>query len=101
VWAGADAIGIGLVDQLGDMEDAIAYAAEKANLGSDFKVTEWPKQKDFFTRIMESMNDNSTDKLDAAMKQKLGAYYNYLQGLENLQKNTGIQARMPFDMVIE
>ena len=101
VWAGADAIGIGLVDQLGDMEDAIAYAAEKANLGSDFKVTEWPKQKDFFTRIMESMNDNSTDKLDAAMKQKLGAYYNYIQGLENLQKNTGIQARMPFDMVIE
>lgn len=101
VWAGADAIGLGLVDQLGDMEDAIAYAAQKAELGDDFKVTEWPKQKDFFTRIMESMNDNSTDKLDAAMKQKLGVYYNYIQGLENLQKNTGIQARMPFDMVIE
>ncbi|MBR4521099.1 MAG: S49 family peptidase, partial [Paludibacteraceae bacterium] len=56
VWAGADAIGIGLVDQLGDMEDAIAYAAQKAELGDDYKVTEWPKQKDFFTRIMESMN---------------------------------------------
>lgn len=100
VWAGADAIGIGLVDKLGDMEDAIAYAAEKANLANDFKVTEWPKQKDFFTRIMESMN-GSDDKLDAALKQKLGVYYNYYQGLENLQKNTGIQARMPFDMVIE
>ena len=100
VWAGADAIGIGLVDKLGDMEDAIAYAAEKANLANDFKVTEWPKQKDFFTRIMESMN-GSNDKLDAALKQKLGVYYNYYQGLENLQKNTGIQARMPFDMVIE
>ena len=99
VWAGADAIGLGLVDKLGDMEDAIAYAAEKANLASDYKVTEWPKQKDFFTRIMESMN--KSDELDAAMKQKLGVYYNYLQGLENLQKNTGIQARMPFDMVIE
>jgi len=101
VWAGADAIGLGLVDQLGDMEDAIAYAAQKAELGDDFKVTEWPKQKDFFTRIMESMNDKGTDKLDAAMKQKLGLYYDYLQGLENLQKNTGIQARMPFDMIIE
>jgi protease-4 len=100
VWAGADAIGIGLVDKLGDMEDAIAYAAEKANLANDFKVTEWPKQKDFFTRIMESMN-GSNDKLDAALKQKLGVYYNYYQSLENLQKNTGIQARMPFDMVIE
>ncbi len=100
VWAGADAIGLGLVDQLGDMEDAIAYAAEKANLGSDYKVTEWPKQKDFFTRIMESMNGND-NKLDAAMRSKLGVYYDYLQGLENLQKNTGIQARLPFDMVIE
>ena len=99
VWAGADAIEIGLVDKLGDMEDAIAYAAEKASLGDDYKVTEWPKQKDFFTRMMDSMNEG--DKLDAAMKQKLGAYYDYLQGLENLQKNTGIQARMPFDMIIE
>ena len=101
VWSGVDAIGIGLVDQLGDMEDAIAYAAQKANLGDDYKVTEWPKQKDFFTRIMESMNNNGSDKLDAAMRSKLGVYYNYLQGLEYLQNNTGIQARMPFDMVIE
>ena len=99
VWAGADAIEIGLVDKLGDMEDAIAYAVEKAKLGNDFKVTEWPKQKDFFTRMMESMNES--DKLDAAMKQKMGVYYDYLQGLDNLQKNTGIQARLPFDMIIE
>ena len=101
VWAGADAIGLGLVDQLGDMEDAIAYAVQKANLGDDYKVTEWPKQKDFFTRFMESMNNNGTDKLNAAMKQKLGGYYDYLQGLENLQQNTGIQARVPFDMIIK
>ena len=99
VWAGADAIGIGLVDQLGDMEDAIAYAAQKANIADDFKVVEMPKPKDFFTRMMESMSEK--DKIDIAMKQKLGVYYNYLQGLENLQKSTGIQARLPFDMVIE
>ena len=101
VWSGVDAIEIGLVDQLGDMEDAIAYAAEKANLGSDYKVTEWPKQKDFATRLMESLSSSDADKLDAAMRSKLGAYYEYVKGIENLQKNTGIQARMPFDMVIE
>ena len=101
VWSGVDAIEIGLVDQLGDMEDAIAYAAEKANLGSDYKVTEWPKQKDFTTRLMESLSGSDADKLDAAMRSKLGAYYDYVKGIENLQKNTGIQARMPFDMVIE
>ncbi len=101
VWSGTDAIGLGLVDQLGDMEDAIAYAAQKANLGDDYKVVEMPKQKDFMTRLMESMSGSGSDKLDAAMRMKLGGYYDYLQGLENLQKNTGIQARMPFDMVIE
>lgn len=99
VWAGADALGLGLVDQLGDMEDAIAYAANIAELGKDYKVTEWPQQKDFMTRLLESMN--SEDKLDAAMRSKLGAYYDCLQGLDNLQKNTGIQARLPFDMIIE
>lgn len=99
VWAGADAIELGLVDQLGDLEDAIAYAVEKANLGNDYKVSEWPEQKDFFLRVMESMN--KTDEIQVAMKRKLGVYYNYLEGLDNLQKNTGIQARMPFDLVIQ
>lgn len=99
VWAGADAIELGLVDQLGDLEDAIAYAAEKANLGSDYKVIEMPEQKDFFTRLIESVN--GTDELEAAVKQRMGVYYDYIKGMENLQKNTGIQARMPFDMVIQ
>ena len=98
VWAGADAIELGLVDQLGDMEDAIAFAAEKAGLGHDYKVSELPKSKDFFTRMMESMNPS--DELDAAMRQKMGVYYQYFESLENLQKNTGIQARMPFDIVL-
>ena len=99
VWAGADAIEIGLVDQLGDLEDAIAYAAAKVNLGDDYKVVEMPKSKDYFTRIMESMN--KTDEINAAMQRKLGVYYRYVEGLESLQKNTGIQARMPFDLIIE
>ena len=98
VWAGANAIELGLVDQLGDLEDAIAYAAQAAGL-DDYKLTGLPKEKDFFTRMMESMNP--TDEIEAAMRQRLGVYYNYFQGLENLQKNTGIQARMPFDLVIE
>jgi len=99
VWAGADAIGLGLVDQLGDMEDAIAYAVQKAGVAEDYKVVELPKEKDFMTRLMEQLSGE--DELDAAMRSKLGVYYNYVQGLENLQKNTGIQARMPFDMIIE
>ena len=49
--------------------------------------------------MMESIN--KSDDLDAAMRQKLGVYYHYVEALENVQRNTGIQARMPFDMIIE
>ncbi|MCQ2321895.1 MAG: signal peptide peptidase SppA [Bacteroidales bacterium] len=100
VWSGIDAIEIGLVDQLGDMEDAIAFAAERAGISNDFKVVEMPKQKDFMTRFMEQIGGGNND-LDAAMRQKLGTYYHYYEGIENLSNNTGIQARMPFDMVIQ
>lgn len=100
VWSGVDAIEIGLVDQLGDMEDAIAFAAERAGISNDFKVVEMPKQKDFMTRFMEQIGGGNND-LDAAMRQKLGTYYHYYEGIENLSNNTGIQARVPFDMVIQ
>ena len=100
VWSGVDAIGICLVDQLGDMEGAIAFAAERAGISNDFKVVEMPKQKDFMTRFMEQIGGGNND-LDAAMRQKLGTYYHYYEGIENLSNNTGIQARMPFDMVIQ
>jgi protease-4 len=38
VWAGADAQRLGLVDQLGGCEDAIAVAAGLAKLGDDYEV---------------------------------------------------------------
>lgn len=98
VWAGVDAIELGLVDQLGDLEDAIAYAAQKAELGNDYNIIEMPKQKNFATRLLEQLNGNHD--LDAAMRQKLGAFYNYYKGIENLSSNTGIQARVPFDMIM-
>ena len=100
VWSGIDAIEIGLVDQLGDMEDAIAYAAQKAGIANDYKVVEMPKQKDFMTRFTEQLNGGNND-LDAVMRQKLGIYYHYYEGLENLSNSTGIQARMPFDMIMQ
>lgn len=100
VWSGVDAIELGLVDQLGDMEDAIAFAAERAGIANDYKIVEMPKQKDFMTRFTEQLSGGNDD-LDASLRQKLGMYYKYYEGIENLSNNTGIQARMPFDMVIQ
>ncbi|MCQ2305680.1 MAG: signal peptide peptidase SppA [Bacteroidales bacterium] len=100
VWSGVDAIELGLVDQLGDMEDAIAFAAERAGIANDYKIVEMPKQKDFMTRFTEQLSGGNDD-LDASLRQKLGMYYKYYEGIENLSNNTGIQARVPFDMVIQ
>ncbi|MBR4756351.1 MAG: signal peptide peptidase SppA [Bacteroidales bacterium] len=38
VWTGSDALNIGLVDEIGTLEDAIAYAA---SMGGEPEMTEW------------------------------------------------------------
>ena len=101
VWSGADALGIGLVDQLGGIENAINYAAEKAGIKDNYKIKEMPTQKDFMTTLMEQFSGTGDDKVKTAMKNELGEYYHYYEGLKNLSNATGIQARIPFDMVIE
>jgi protease-4 len=43
VWSGEDAQEIGLVDELGGLESAIAHAAETAELGDDWQLEEYPR----------------------------------------------------------
>jgi protease-4 len=38
VWAGRDALGLGLVDTIGGFDDAVKAAARRANLGSDYRA---------------------------------------------------------------
>ena len=42
VWSGVSALEIGLVDRIGGLDDAIAYAAESAQI-EDYAVVEYPK----------------------------------------------------------
>lgn len=57
VWTGAQALEIGLVDQLGGLQDAIALAAEKASI-EDYKVTRYPKEKSLMDQLIkESFGD--------------------------------------------
>ena len=99
VWAGVDALELGLVDQLGNIDDALVYAANLASVQDDYKVVEFPKQKDFMTRLMESMSQE--DEIQAAVKQQMGPYYHYFEALKSIPDDAEIQARIPFDMVIE
>ena len=98
VWAGADALKIGLVDALGNIDDAVAKAAELAKL-ENYKISYYPKKKDFWTKLMEkSSNDNN---VQAFIKQELGDQYYIYQGLNQLKRAEGVQAMMPMQIKID
>ena len=96
VWAGADAIEIGLVDELGGLDKAIAYAAEKANL-TEYSLKDYPKQKDMMEMLLSGNMPEPYTK--ALLKNKLGKNYTYLETVENMSKLDGVQALMPFIIV--
>ena len=96
VWAGADALEIGLVDELGGLDKAIAYAAEKANL-TDYSLKDYPKQKDMMEMLLSGSVQEPYTK--ALLKKKLGKNYTYIETVENMSKLDGVQALMPFLIV--
>ncbi len=55
VWSGEDALAAGLVDQLGGLKEAIASAAERGGLGSDYAVEYVEKELDFKDRVVKQM----------------------------------------------
>lgn len=55
VWSGEDAFQLGLVDNLGDLDDAVAAAAELAELGEDYTVRYVEKELDFQQQLLQEM----------------------------------------------
>ena len=96
VWAGADALEIGLVDELGGLDKAIAYAAEKANL-KEYSLKDYPKQKDMMEMLLSGSMPEPYTK--ALLKKKLGKNYAYLEAAETISSLDGVQALMPFLIV--
>lgn len=98
VWSGSDALKIGLVDALGNIDDAVAKAAEMAKL-ENYKISYYPKKKDFWTKLMEK--SSSDNNVQAFIKQELGDQYYIYQGLNQLKRAEGVQAMMPMQISIE
>lgn len=98
VWTGVQAKERGLVDILGSYNDAIEIAAEKAGIADDYKVRLYPRQKAFFQELMEGIEENARV---SAMKEELGDNYIYYQYWQHVKRYNGIQARMPYEFVIQ
>lgn len=96
VWSGVDAINIGLIDEFGGIEKAIAYAADKANLES-YSIKEYPEQEDVFESLFKTKTQEYYAK--SLMKKNLGETYQYLEAIETISKLEGVQALMPLTIV--
>ncbi|MCX8143264.1 MAG: signal peptide peptidase SppA [Bacteroidia bacterium] len=86
VWSGKDAVKLKLADAIGTLEDAIAYAAEKAKV-TNFKVEEYPKPKDPFEQLRDVLNNIDEDVEEKVMKAQLGRYYKDVYFLKQSLKN--------------
>lgn len=98
VWSGADALKINLVDELGGLDAAIAYAVKKAKVGEDYKLVEYPKQKDPFEKLFNKGEEELESRI---VGKNLGEQYQYLKVVKHLIDQKGVQARLPYDIIIE
>ena len=63
VWTGAEALAIGLVDQIGTLEDALNYAAtsiEGVNCLQDVQIVEYPKPQTSLEALLELLGTEAT-----------------------------------------
>jgi protease-4 len=97
VWSGADAKKIGLVDELGGLDEAIAIAAKKAKL-NEYRTVELPNLKDPFEEIFSSLSNQASIYF---MKKELGQNYIQYQEVKKAIQYQGIQTRMPFEVKIQ
>ncbi len=95
VWTGAEALELGLVDQLGSFNDAVKIAAEKAGIGDDYLVNFYPKEE----TLMEQLFAGANEEMEArSLKNNFGLLAPYVKEIKNLQHYEGIQARLPYSI---
>jgi protease-4 len=98
VWAGSEALDLKLVDQIGGLDDAITYAANKANLGERYRVKEYPEEVSFADTLAQLFNNQeepvSRVKADP-LTQEFLKMKSDLKSLQEFNDPMGMYARMP------
>jgi len=93
VWSGIDALELGLVDEMGGLEEAIDFAAEQAELGDKYRIKEYPERKPFFEQFMEELTGQAKARV---IGNELGDFKTYYDQIQSVREMEGIQARIPF-----
>ena len=106
VWTGADALEKGLVDEIGNLQQAIAYAAKENNLSEGaYDLLAYPVIEIEFSDYMKKRFRASTQaELNAMLREEIGA--KAYEGVQQLRRTIPasaafLQARMPYDVYIK
>lgn len=101
VWSGVDAKRIGLIDELGTLEDAIAAAAQLAELET-YGIKKYPKYKSGFERFMEDLEGASVHIKNKIISDEIGEEsFRILKDIKSGTEQKGVQARLPFTLNIK
>jgi protease-4 len=93
VWTGVDAKQRGLVDVLGDLDDAIAIAAKSAGLGDNYQVRYYPEPESFISQLL---NQGEQAK-QRAIQEEMGEFYKFYKYYNEFKLMQGMQARLILD----
>jgi protease-4 len=97
VWSGENAISINLVDKLGGIQEAIEIAARMAQL-EDYSITELPDMPSPFDKILKDLTGGAIAKIEQVI---LGEEYKILKTIKGLKTSYPVQARMPYEIIID
>lgn len=103
VWTGSDALALGLVDGLGDLNRAIQSAASLANM-DDYKIATYPDPADQFKRMLKMFGgaSMSTTAAKVAEEYELSEEYKMVQTIRNFKRTNGkTMMMMPFEMMVK
>jgi len=97
VWTGINAKEIGLVDEIGGLNDAIAFAVETTGV-EDYRLQELPTQEDPFEKMMKEF---STEVKYKILGEDLGKAEHYYRNIKSVISTRGVYTRLPVDIIID
>jgi protease-4 len=100
VWSGREAVKLGLVDELGGLDAAIAYAAKAAAVEGEYQLTEFP-QSLTFPEMVQSLLENVRPAQSAQrnlISQVIAGLKSEAKVLGQFNDPRGIYARLPLEI---
>jgi len=102
IWSGKDAQEINLVDELGGLQEAIATAAEMAQLEEDWQLKEYPQNRSLEERLIEQLiGIRHTPQASDWLMEEVEKLTAEINELKTLNDPLGMYTRMPFYLEIE